>query len=180
MTDETLTAAYEALVAANEALVVTQPSTDKFYVLRNAYPAENGYCSDALAYADPANHTAKWNKSKETTDATAVWCFEQDGSNYYLRNLHTGTYLTKDPTTEPYKPRTLSETTKQPVTFVRLGGGVLNIMINGSPIHAQGSGNSLVIYAGDANSASAWRIEKAYATAVVHTRSISSYGYAGF
>ena len=179
VTDETLTAAYEALVAANEALVVTQPATDKFYVLRNAYPAENGYCSDALAYADPASHTAKWNKSKETTDATAVWCFEQDGSNYYLRNLHTGTYLTKDATGQ-YQPRTLSETTKQPVTFVRLGGGVLNIMINGSPIHAQGSGNSLVVYAGDANSASAWRIEEADATAVVHTLSMSSYGYAGF
>ncbi len=179
VTDETLTAAYEALVAANEALVVTQPATDKFYVLRNAYPAENGYCSDALAYADPASHTAKWNKSKETTDATAVWCFEQDGSNYYLRNLHTGTYLTKD-ATGPFQPRTLSETTKQPVTFVRLGGGVLNIMINGSTIHAQGSGNSLVIYPGDANSASAWRIEEADATAVVHTLSMSSYGYAGF
>lgn len=179
VTDASLTAAYDALVAANEALVVTQPSTDKFYVLRNAYPAENGYCSDALAYADPASHTAMWNKSKETTDATAVWCFEQDGSNYYLRNLHTGTYLTRD-ATGPYQPRTLSETTKQPVTFVRLGGGVLNIMINGSPIHAQGSGNSLVVYAGDANSASAWRIEEADATAVVHTLSMSSYGYAGF
>ena len=179
VTDETLTAAYEALVAANEALVVTQPATDKFYVLRNAYPAENGYCSDALAYADPASHTAKWNKSKETTDATAVWCFEQDGSNYYLRNLHTGTYLTKDATGQ-YQPRTLSETTKQPVTFVPLGGGVLNIMINGSPIHAQGSENSLVVYPGDATSASAWRIEEADATAVVHTLSMSSYGYAGF
>lgn len=179
VTDETLTEAYDNLVAANEALVVTQPATDKFYVLRNAYPAENGYCSDALAYADPASHTAMWNKSKETTDATAVWCFEQDGSNYYLRNLHTGTYLTRD-ATGPYKPRTLSETTKQPVTFVRLGGGVLNIMINGSPIHAQGSGNSLVVYPGDANSASAWRIEEADATAVVHTLSMSSYGYAGF
>ncbi len=176
VTDETLTEAYEALVAANEALVVTQPSTDKFYVLRNAY---DGYCSDALAYADPASHTAKWNKSKETTDATAVWCFEQDGSNYYLRNLHTGTYLTKDATGQ-YQPRTLSETTKQPVTFVPLGRGVLNIKINGSPIHAQGSENSLVVYPGEANSASAWRIEEADATAVVHTLSMSSYGYAGF
>lgn len=178
VTDETLTAAYEALLAANEALVVTQPATDKFYVLRNAYPATNGYCSNALAYADPSTHTAKWSKYKTATDATAVWYFEQDGSNYYLRNLHTGTYLTKG--AAAYKPCSLSESTKQPVTFVRLGNGVLNIMINGDPIHAQGSGNSLVVYPGDANSASAWRIEEADATAVVHTLSMSSYGYAGF
>ena len=179
VTDETLTATCQALVAANEALVVTQPTIGKFYVLRNAYPETNGYCSNALAYADLATHTAKWSKDKVNTDATAVWCFEQDGSNYYLRNLHTGTYLTKD-AAGPYKPRTLSTTTKQPVTFVPLGGGVLNILVNGSPIHAQGSENSLVVYPGDANSASAWRIEEADATAVAHTLSMSAYGYAGF
>lgn len=182
VTDETLTAAYEALVAANEALVVTQPATDKFYVLRNAYPGENGnsYCGEALAYADPSTHTAKWSKDKTATDATAVWYFEQDGSNYYLRNLHTGTYLTKDPAGRRYQPRSLSESDKQPVTFVPLGGGVLNIKISGSTLHAQGNGNAMVIFDGDANSASAWRIEEADAASVVHSLTMSAYGYAGF
>ena len=178
VTDATLTAAYDALVAANEALVVTQPSTDKFYVLRSACTSAT-YCTDALAYADPATHTAKWSTEKVSTDATAVWYFEQDGSNYYLRNLHTGTYLTND-ATGPYKPRSLSETTKHPVAFSRLGSSQLNVRLNGNLVHAQQSDSALVNWAGGLNSPSAWCIEEVDASNVVHTLSMSIYGYAGF
>lgn len=178
VTDETLTAAYEALVAANEALVVTQPATDKFYVLRNASTSAT-YCTNALAYADVTSHTAKWSKDKVKTHATAVWYFEQDGSNYYLRNLHTGTYLTNDVTGQN-QSRSLSETTKHPVTVSPLGSNQLNVWLNGSLLHAQQSGNALVNWDGGLNSPSAWYIEEVDVADVVHTLSMSSYGYAGF
>lgn len=178
VTDERLTAAYEALVAANEALVVTQPATDKFYVLRNASTSAT-YCTNALAYADVTSHTAKWSKDKVNTDATAVWYFEQDGSSYYLRNLHTGTYLTNDATGQN-QPRSLSETTKHPVTVSPLGSNQLNVWLNGSLLHAQQSGNALVNWDGGLNSPSAWYIEEVDVADVVHTLSMSSYGYAGF
>lgn len=178
VTDETLTAAYEALVAANEALVVTQPTIGKFYALRSACTSATYDCLNALAYADPATHKARWSKDKTVNDATAVWYFVQDGSNYYLRNLHTDTYETNE-ASGPYQPRSLSETTKQPVTFVPLGSGVLNIKVGGEPMHAQ-NGDAIVNYPGNATSASAWRIEEVDVADVVHNLSMSSYGYAGF
>lgn len=178
VTDETLTEAYDNLVAANEALVVTQPATDKFYVLRNASTSAT-YCTNALAYADVTSHTAKWSKDKVNTDATAVWYFEQDGSNYYLRNLHTGTYLTNDVTGQN-QSRSLSETTRHPVTVSPLGSNQLNVRLNGSLLHAQQSGNALVNWDGGLNSPSAWYIEEVDVADVVHTLSMSSYGYAGF
>ncbi|MGM9688105.1 MAG: M60 family metallopeptidase [Alloprevotella sp.] len=178
VTDETLTAAYEKLVAANEALVVTQPATDKFYVLRSACTSAT-YCTSALAYADVTSHTAKWSKDKVNTDATAVWYFEQEAGNYYLRNLHTGTYLTND-ATGTYQPRALSETTKHPVTFSPLGSSQLNVRLNGNLVHAQELDNALVNWSGGLNSASAWRIEEVDVADVAHTLSMSAYGYAGF
>lgn len=178
VTDETLTAAYEALVAANEALVVTQPSTDKFYVLRSACTSAT-YCTNALAYADLATHSAMWSKDKAATDATAVWQFEQEAGNCYLRNLHTGTYLNNQATGDN-ATRSLSETVKHPVTLSPLGRNQLNVRLNGNLLYAQEWGNALVNWAGGLNSPSAWYIEEVNAAEVVHTLSMSRYGYAGF
>ena len=169
--DSYLTPAYEALVAANEALVTNAIDFDAYYVLRNAY---TGYCNNAVAYANANDHKVYWHAQVadvETTftenEAVNVWKFEQVGNNAYLKNLHTGTYLTNAGT--QYGARQLS-TTGQPVTFNILGDGQLNIKVNGSQMHAQNDGSAVVAYPGGKNTASAWYVEKVAAPEEITTR----------
>lgn len=169
--DSYLTPAYEALVAANEALVTNAIDFDAYYVLRNAY---TGYCNKAVAYANANDHKVYWHAQVadvETTftenEAVNVWKFEQVGNNAYLKNLHTGTYLTNAGT--QYGARQLS-TTGQPVTFNILGDGQLNIKVNGSQMHAQNDGSAVVAYPGGKNTASAWYVEKVAAPEEITTR----------
>lgn len=100
-------------------------------------------------------------------EAVNVWKFEQVGNNAYLKNLHTGTYLTNAGT--QYGARQLS-TTGQPVTFNILGDGQLNIKVNGSQMHAQAAGSAVVAYSSGKNSASAWYVEKVAAPEEITTR----------
>ncbi|MDY2974370.1 MAG: M60 family metallopeptidase, partial [Alloprevotella sp.] len=85
--------------------------------------------------------TVKIRPSFTENEAANVWKFEQVGNNAYLKNLHTGTYLTNAGT--QYGARQLS-TTGQPVTFNILGDGQLNIKVNGSQMHAQAAGSAVV------------------------------------
>ncbi|MDD7525520.1 MAG: M60 family metallopeptidase [Alloprevotella sp.] len=111
--------------------------------------------------------TVKIRPSFTENEAANVWKFEQVGNNAYLKNLHTGTYLTNAGT--QYGARQLS-TTGQPVTFNILGDGQLNIKVNGSQMHAQAAGSAVVAYSSGKNSASAWYVEKVAAPEEITTR----------
>ena len=111
--------------------------------------------------------TVKIRPSFTENEAVNVWKFEQVGNNAYLKNLHTGTYLTNAGT--QYGARQLS-TTGQPVTFNILGDGQLNIKVNGSQMHAQAAGSAVVAYPSGKNSASAWYVEKIAAPEEITTR----------
>ncbi|MCI6069861.1 MAG: hypothetical protein MR710_06845, partial [Bacteroidales bacterium] len=116
------------------------------------------------------NFTVKIRPSFTENEAVNVWKFEQaENGNVYLKNLHTGTYLTNESDGQ-YKGRQLS-TTAQPVTFVVLGDEQLNIKLNnGNPLHAQNDGKAVVSYPGGKNSASAWYVEKVAAPEEITTR----------
>lgn len=121
--------------------------------------------------------TVKIRPSFTENEAVNVWKFEQVGNNAYLKNLHTGTYLTNAGT--QYGARQLS-TTGQPVTFNILGDGQLNIKVNGSQMHAQNDGSAVVAYPGGKNTASAWYVEKVAAPEEITTRiNMSQYKQAG-
>ncbi|MGM9694251.1 MAG: M60 family metallopeptidase [Alloprevotella sp.] len=113
--------------------------------------------------------TVKIRPSFTENEAVNVWKFEQaENGNIYLKNVHTGTYLTNAGT--QYGGRQLS-TTAQPVTFVVLGDEQQNIKLNnGNPLHAQNDGKAVVSYPGGKNSASAWYIEKVAAPEEITTR----------
>lgn len=126
------------------------------------------------------NFTVKIRPSFTENEAVNVWKFEQaENGNVYLKNLHTGTYLTNESDGQ-YKGRQLS-TTAQPVTFVVLGDEQLNIKLNnGYPLHAQNDGKAVVSYPGGKNSASAWYVEKVAAPEEITTRiTMSQYKQAG-
>lgn len=126
------------------------------------------------------NFTVKIRPSFTENEAVNVWKFEQaENGNVYLKNLHTGTYLTNESDGQ-YKGRQLS-TTAQPVTFVVLGDEQLNIKLNnGNPLHAQNDGKAVVSYPGGKNSASAWYVEKVAAPEEITTRiTMSQYKQAG-
>ncbi|MDY2975900.1 MAG: hypothetical protein SOR67_09245, partial [Alloprevotella sp.] len=115
------------------------------------------------------NFTVKIRPSFTENEAVNVWKFEQaENGNVYLKNLHTGTYLTNESDGQ-YKGRQLS-TTAQPVTFNILGDGQLNIKVNGSQMHAQAAGSAVVAYSSGKNSASAWYVEKVAAPEEITTR----------
>lgn len=111
--------------------------------------------------------TVKIRPSFTENEAVNVWKFEQVGNNAYLKNLHTGTYLTNAGT--QYGARQLS-TTGQPITFNILGDGQLNIKVNGSQMHAQNDGSAVVAYPGGKNTASAWYVEKVAVPEEITTR----------
>lgn len=111
--------------------------------------------------------TVKIRPSFTENEAVNVWKFEQVGNNAYLKNLHTGTYLTNAGT--QYGARQLS-TTGQPVTFNTLGDGQLNIKVNGSQMHAQNDGSAVVAYPGGKNTASAWYVEEVAVPEEITTR----------
>ena len=121
--------------------------------------------------------TVKIRPSFTENEAVNVWKFEQVGNNAYLKNLHTGTYLTNAGT--QYGGRKLS-TTGQPVTFNTLGDGQLNIKVNGSQMHAQNDGKAVVSYPGGKNTASAWYVEKVAVPEEITTRiTMTQYQKAG-
>lgn len=125
------------------------------------------------------NFTVKIRPSFYENEAVNVWKFEQaENGIVYLKNLHTGTYLTN--AGAQYGGRQLS-TTAQPVTFVVLGDEQLNIKVNnGNPLHAQNDNKTVVSYSGGKNTASAWYVQKVAAPEEITTRiNMTQYQQAG-
>lgn len=177
-TDEDFTNAYNALVKANEALTPNLPKAGKYYVLRSAC-TQADYCTDALAYVDPANATQRiyWSIEKEAeTDATAIWTItpNEDGT-FAVRNLHTGTAVSK------FNERLTDAAGNVTLTSLDYKTGELKLTAGGTIMHAQQTNSIIVSWAADKGSASAWNIvEVTDLSAVSYVLNMSQYGYAGF
>ncbi len=155
-TDENFTNAYNALVEANEALTFNLPEAGKYYVLRSAC-TQADYCTDALAYVDPANPTQRmyWSKGKEVTDATAIWTITPNGDGTFaVRNLHTGTAVSK------FSERLTDAAGSVSLTSLDYKTGELKLTAGGTIMHAQQTGSIIVSWNADKGSASAWNIEE--------------------
>lgn len=155
-TDDDFTNAYNALVEANEALTFNLPEAGKYYVLRSAC-TQADYCTDALAYVDPANPSQRiyWRKGKEVTDATAIWTItpNEDGT-FAVRNLHTGTAVSK------FDERLTDAAGRVSLTSLDYKTGELKLTANGTIMHAQETNSIIVNWNADKGSASAWNIEE--------------------
>ena len=155
-TDDEFTNAYNALVTANGALTFNLPEAGKYYVLRSACTQAN-YCTDALAYVDPANPTQRiyWSKGKEVTDATAIWTITPNGDGTFaVRNLHTGTAVSK------FNERLTDAAGSVSLTLLDYKTGELKLTAGGTIMHAQQTGSIIVSWNADKGSASAWNIEE--------------------
>lgn len=176
-TDEDFTTSYDALVAANVALTPNLPEAGKYYVLRSACTQAN-YCTNALAYVNPANATQQiyWSKDKAVTDATAIWTITPNGDGTFaVRNLHTGTAVRK------FNERLTDEAGSVTLTSLDYKTGELKLIANGTIMHAQAVDNIIVSWPADKGSASAWNIvEVTDLSAVSYVLNMSQYGYAGF
>lgn len=155
-TDENFTTAYNALVTANDALTFNLPEAGKYYVLRSACTQAN-YCTDALAYVDPANPTQRiyWSKGKAETDATAIWTITPNGDGTFaVRNLHTGTAVSK------FSERLTDAAGSVTLTSLDYKTGELKLTAGGTIMHAQQTGSIIVSWNADKGSASAWNIKE--------------------
>ena len=152
-TDEEYTNAYNALVSANDALVMNMPSADKFYRFVSAATKHDDRIG-GVVYANPADNKMYWSKDKSTSDATAMWTIAPaDNGTYHITNLHTGTSISRFIYNNPTP---LSESADA-ASFVSLStDGQLKVVCNGT-MHAQGGG-SVVTWDTGAYDASAWRI----------------------
>lgn len=157
--DDEYNAARIALEEAYNALTRNMPVKDGFYKIRSAFKTEanaDGYSYDGVVYADDKNDVY-WAKDYDITSARAIWYIEPVSGGYNIKNMHTGCSFT----TLGWGAHSTLSTTPATFTIDVLDDatGILKL-IAGYPMHAQESGNKIVGYSGELNSASAWVIEE--------------------
>ena len=183
-TDEAYTAAYTALVSANEALVVNLPVEGKYYVIRSAATNDDtDYCRNALVHANTDTHKLTWTKGMSATDATAIWSLTpQCDGTFILKNLHTQT----GPGSLPFQSGTAAlQESSLPVTISSFDfmAGSLTLSIEGKNMHAQQTNSCIVQWPASAGNASLWTLEELTESelgAVGYTLSMSTWGNASF
>ncbi|MDY4620776.1 MAG: discoidin domain-containing protein, partial [Alloprevotella sp.] len=116
------------------------------------------------------NFTVTIRPSFTENEAANVWQLEQNGSNYYFKNVHTGTYLNTSKLS----------TTGTNIVLENLGDAQIKIKAGGSVVHAQQTNSVIVGWNAGKNSASAWYIEKVAAPEEITTRiNMTQYQKAG-
>ena len=162
-------AAYQVLLAANNALVMNMPEVGKYYMIRSAH---TGYAANKLIYATGDN-TIRWDLDKTEENPEAVWTFTSEG---YLENLNTGCAMNTGSAEAKLgdNPKTMS------IKGISTDGQVLITPAGGTPLHADQWGHAVSWGAYDAGSASAWRIVEVEDMSLVNfTLKIGQYRHAG-
>ena len=148
-----------ALLAANAADIATAtivvPQAGKFYVLESAN-ISGTYSLGAYAYVG-ADNSLTWKASSGSpVEGAAVWQFEANGSNYYLKNIHTGGYVS----TVAASTQVKLGATQGTITVTGLGSKQFNITGSTLPLHAQQNYSHVVGWSAGLNSGSAWYIKE--------------------
>ena len=139
----------------------SQPTVGGFYNIRSANTTRNYVNTTAHIYAS-ADNSAKWENEYNGASSDAVWTIEKEGlNNYYLKNVHTNTYIN----TNDYLTTPLSDTPAN-VTALLLGEDQYTIKGNGYVFHAAKSDKNVAgwdcTWDGQVNknNASAWYIDE--------------------
>lgn len=171
-TDEDYTNAYNALVAANEALVINMPEEGKYYTIVSAC---NDHRNGQLMYATSENAIV-FSREMTNVKPEALWKFTAEG---YLENLQTGCGVSTGSTGGSHHK--LGESSRVvSIKSISLDGQVLLTPQDAQPLHAQDNGSVVVGWgAYDAGSASAWRIVEVDMANVKFDMTIGQYGHAG-
>ena len=175
-TDEEYTNAYDALKAANEALVPNMPEEGKFYRFVSADTKNDRV--EGVVYANPEDNKMYWSKGKETSDATAIWTIAPaDNGTYHITNLHTGTSIGEFIGSNPSPLREEGGAVSiKPLS----GDGQVGFISNGTMMHAQGDYSAIVHWETGAGDASAWRIVEVEDMSLVNfALKIGQYRHAG-
>ena len=165
-------AAYNALRAADEALVYNAPAADKVYYIIST--ASNSYCAGKYVhtYSEPHLHqNATWgnknydqrhllfdDKADISQLSLAAFQFEETGTQgeYRMKNLHTGLY---------------AKSFEKNAEHLGAEGGIVKIAAiadgqvtlkigNNNPMHAQNDYSVIVSWTAEANNASTWTINE--------------------
>ena len=172
-TDTDYTDAYNALKAANEALVMNMPKADKFYRLQNVKR------SGEYAYVDPAKNKVYHSASRGVADAATIWTFtETSEGKYTLANLHTGSYMA-DNGSVVYTELSMYDVPEDAHLVSLTGDGQVGILCGNLMLHADGNGK-VVHWDDGAGSGSAWRIVEVEDMSLVNfALTIGKYRHAG-
>ncbi len=175
-TDDDYTEAYQALLAANEALVINMPEESKFYRLVSV--ARGSAQSPEYAYVN-ANDNKIYHSYSGNVDANYIWSFTETGNGTYkLTNLHTGTSLADNGWTL-YQPLPLYGEAEDVAIVSLSSDGQVGIWCGDIMLHADGHGK-VVRWIDDADSGSAWRIVEVEDMSLVNfTLKIGQYRHAG-
>jgi hypothetical protein len=134
----------------------SQPTVGGFYNIRSANTLRSYVNTTALIYATNAGNAMKWANDYNAANSNAVWTIENDGNNYYAKNVHTNMYM---------NGLGLSETPAN-VAPTLLGDDQYIIRAKGNMLHAQGANNGIASWdctaEGQPNksNASAWYIDE--------------------
>lgn len=175
--DDDYTSAYNALVAANEALVINMPEEGKFYRLRSV--ARGSDQAPEYAYVNPDENRIFHTSSRGTDDATTIWTFAETANGAYnMTNLHTGTSLANNGW-QLYTALPLYDDAGN-ISIVPLStDGQVGIWCGDIMLHADGNGK-VVHWETGANGGSAWRIEEVEDISLVQfALTIGEYCHAG-
>lgn len=145
VTGEEYAAAYNALKAANEALVMNMPVVGKYYTLVSTCTVADR--TGRLVYADSENNM-KYAADKNATTPEALWTFTAEG---YLVNLQTGCSVSVGGQKLGDEPRAVE------IRTINGDGQVLLIPAGSVPLHAS-NGNIISWGTYDHGSASSWHI----------------------
>ncbi len=157
LSDEEYTEKYNELLNAFNALEVNLPVEGAYYRIKSA-------CTQAdrngqLIYVNSENKPHFASPSDKNL-SEFIWQFEQTDGGFYLKNLHTQSYIK----TAGWSTQVELDATPNTITIHVLDNGAngqVRLNVSGSyPLHAQASESMLVGYHGDENSASAWYIEE--------------------
>ena len=150
------TAATTTLNNAVSALTLNMPQAGVSYVLVSANVA-GSYCAGSYMYVYGTSSTGglRWKVYTSTVDAAGTWTFDVSGSNYYLKNSRTGTYVN----TATSNTQVKLASKNNPVTLTYVGGGQFTIAASGYKLYARQTSKYIIASTGSKDSPAAWYIK---------------------
>ncbi|MBR5813275.1 MAG: hypothetical protein IKY37_02375, partial [Bacteroidaceae bacterium] len=130
-------------------------------IIRSAYTGGDGYSANKLIYVNADNKLCFETAADEKL-SKYVWEFVPVKGGYNLKSLHTQSNVVSATTWGGQVALDDSAAAKLlTVETLDEENGIVRLNVSGGhPLHAQKQGSTIVHYAGDLNSASAWSLEE--------------------
>ena len=164
--------AQAALQAAIDNVVTIQPEAGKFYTIQNAY---------SNVFMGVGNEGGMVSEDAAGIGEVFQFVTAEDGK-FYLKNVERGTFLSTAPSHAggQASAKVIESNSAKAVAIANLGmeNRVSLIPVGGTTLHHDANYSTIVGWAGDANSRSAWKIEEVDITALSHTVAITDVEWA--